>query len=742
MSYCFVCDAPVDDEVCPTCGTVTWTDQPQQPAGQTPPQATEQPLDPGPFQSQPSETRPLARQPAPATPAVSTESGGVLHLDAVPELADHSPVERTDSFPRWPLAAALVMVLVLVAVRIPSGREDVQDETVGEIPIPATPLPEPQSYDLVFVPRDNTTISVLGAGNNPVLAIRRYGPLDPIYASSVSSRNNDLELNAVDITPDGLAVTWQEGRVELWSPSVGQVDQLATGVSASPLLSPNGRLLAVPIDNAVFVYDVGSSSPGRTAEVVSSGVSDVRLDQIHWSADGAIVAGGNQTEWVAYDATSGVAVNRGPGQLLAVHSRQGAAVRVEDDVEWRIGEDTIQRTWPDLLDPDPSRYSPGEFSPNGRYLAVQSTRPDDAAVWVLDLNTREQFRVGTRPGIGSDRPLMWSGDGNALYWLDGTQLVAWLVNTRQTVLIAERDDVEDFPSRIHGIRTYDQALVVTSSSINSAPAPTPTVGADGLVFSQFDRSVVVDGDVLDLPPDGTIVRGVALGSENARRLGVELDDGRIVFEAGETWTATTEGAVAIDGFSLTSLGSQFMWIADGDLYSEASFPEPVLPAARLGNGSIAAVVGVRDSLVLAFQDAGGVTQLWQVPAWSDALSIPLMVNRGEVLPSSPFTITGTWLGASEVSMSRNHDGDAFSVTLSPRGGQLQTTVFFYPETDISSVCGVQLGACQGPTTAGTAVTFSPDGHWVLVDVAGPNVALSLQGRGTVEVGDDDSLWTE
>ncbi len=677
---------------------------------------------------------------------VREETGGVVHLDEVPALADRAPIDRESTLPRWPVLAALLLVVVLAVVRIPTGRDDVQDDSVGEIPIPATPLPERVAYDLQWVPSDNTTVAVLGEGDRPLLAIRRYGPLDPIYASSVAAGGAEppsTELTrAVDVTPDGLIISWDGDSVGLWSPALGLIDQIANGVTAAPALSPSGRLLAVPIDTAIFVYDIADAFPGTAfAEVRSSAVSDVPIEAVHWSPSGRLVGGGNTSEWVVFDARSGVTVLRGPGELLAV-AAQGAAVRIGDGVVLQVGDNAIQRTWPELFDEEVDLLTRAEFSPDGQHLAIQSIRSDDqSGVVVLELAGQRTFRVGVRPGIGTDRPLAWSGNGRALYWLDGSQLVAWLASTRQTVLVAERNDTSEFPDRIHGIRIYDQALVPTGTLI-ARPAAPPTLMADGAVLTLFDGTVVVDREVIDVPDADGLTGGASIEEGDDRRWGAELADGLIAFEPGPAWTETSDGEVFLNGTSLTALGDQFMWIADGDLYSEASFPEPLLAAIRLGNGEIVAAVGVRDSLIVAFEDVGQVTQLWQVPAWSDALSNPLIANRGAALPSSPFTIAGTWIDVADVRMLRSAQQDAFTVTYTTRSADRRTTVFYYPEVDVSAICGVQLGACQGLVVGGEPTTFSPDGYWLLVDQPGPNLVHSTRGRGSIELEEETAIWEE
>lgn len=664
-------------------------------------------------------------------------------------MVDRSPIERHATLPRWPLAAVLILALALVAIRIPSGREGVQDESVSELPAPATPLPEPQAYDLVWVPSDNTTIAVVGEGNHSLMAIRRYGPLDPIYASSVAVRSFDpIEPpNVVDVTPDGLAITWDGDAVSLWAPSDDITDRIAGGVTAAPILSPDGRLLAVAVDTAVFIYDLSNAVPGTTpADIAVSGVSDIRFDAVHWSPDARILGAAGTDEWVLFDVASGVAEARGEGRLLAVGGvfLPRVAVQIEDDLELRTVDGTIQRTWTDILPADPGALVVrGQFSPDTQFLAIQTARPDSPGVWILDIRGRGEFPVGSRPGIGIVRALSWSGDGRALYWLDGRQLVAWLASTRQTVLVTERDDTSDFPDRINGIRVYDQALVPTGtfSDRPAAPPAPPSVMADGAVLTQFDSSVVVERTIIDAPPGLALAGGASVVTGDEQRWGAEFAEGRISFESGPEWTFTDGEFAWVDGTSLTSLAGQFVWLADGDLYSEASFPEPLITADQLSPGRIMAVVGLRDSLVVTFQDAGNVTAtLWQIPGWSDALSHPFLVNRGAVLPSSPFTLNVVWRPAGEFRMVRNLQQDAFAVTANPDQGGTFGQILFYPELDVSSVCGVQLGACQGPFIAGVPLTFSPEGHWVLTERSGSNTAVSTRGRGVIPLGQDTAFW--
>ncbi len=737
MAYCFVCDAPVDEEVCPTCGTDTWSAR--EPAA-LPPATSHEPVTKPQSPPQPAD--------APTQVIEEAQAGGVLHLDSVPELVDRTPVERTTSLPRWPLAAVLVLALVLVAIRIPSGREDVQDDSLGELSAPATPLPEPQSYNLVWVPSDNTTVAVLGEGDNSLLAIRRYGPLDPIYASSVAVRGAEpveAEVpNIVDVTPHGLAVSYEREVVSLWSPSLGLAQQLANDVTATPVLSPDGRLLAVPVDRAIFVYAVHDASPGTNpAQVAVSAVSDIEIEAVHWSPDGRLVAGATEDEWVLFDAASGVTEARGTGKLLAVGGSPSPrlAVQVEDDIDLRSPDGTIERTWPDILPVERDvLVVRGEFSPNGLYLAIQTARPEDPGVWVFDLIGRNEFRVGSRPGIGSERVLAWSGSGQALYWLDGRQLVAWLASTRQTVLVAERDDVSEFPDRINGIRMYDSALV-PAGSLRERPTAPHSVMADGVVLTRIGGSVVAGQNTIEAPSSVTLSGGARVMMGETQRWGVEFAEGQVAFQTGPEWTSSDAEDALVDGSSLTTLADQFVWVAGGDLYSEASFPDPLLTSDQIGNGELKAVVGVRDSLVVVFQDADNIiATLWQIPGWSDSLTMPFVANRGAALPASPFPLNVVWRPADEFRMIRNLQQDAFAVTSFPAIPEAKGQVFFYPDVDVSSVCGVQLGACQGPLVPGEALTFSPDGHWVLSEREGPNWAVSTRGRGTIALDEDIAIW--
>jgi Tol biopolymer transport system component len=58
------------------------------------------------------------------------------------------------------------------------------------------------------------------------------------------------------------------------------------------------------------------------------------------------------------------------------------------------------------------------YSPDGRKIAVQWNRRPNRGIWIIDINDRHETLV-YRTSAASTMPIGWSGDGSAIYAVEG-----------------------------------------------------------------------------------------------------------------------------------------------------------------------------------------------------------------------------------------------------------------------------------------------------------------------------------
>ena len=207
-----------------------------------------------------------------------------------------------------------------------------------------------------------------------------------------------------------------------------QIEPLEEGFRLNahhPALSPDGRRLALTIDADLWVFDLEGRPPRKLTFTADT-------NNPLWTPDGSRLV---------YERTAGemfAIVADGTSQLPEpVRPMEGhnhplswtpdgrlVFVEIEDDGAggdlWAAPLDGQGEAQPLVQTPQSEGNFGATISPDGRWLAYQSTTTGADEVWVKEYPDGAPLRVSTDGG----RFPVWSRDGEELYYLNGDKMMA------------------------------------------------------------------------------------------------------------------------------------------------------------------------------------------------------------------------------------------------------------------------------------------------------------------------------
>ncbi len=253
---------------------------------------------------------------------------------------------------------------------------------------------------------------------------------------------NNGGLSFFDVAENGTFVYYSAppaaGRVTLaLVDAAGQAQPLGGPGSSYdyPRVSPDGRWVAYQAEftdgNDIAVFDIG----GRTApsRLTFGGASQYPV----WAADGRrlIFQSGRDGQsglfWQAGDGTGGAerltTAAKGESHIPDSVSRDGAwltftVVKGQASEVWRLSL-SAKKVEPLIVEPD-ARVSQSVLSPDGRWIAYQSTETGESELFVQPFPpTGAKFLV---PSDNNNHHPIWAPDGSALYYVPGQRRFARL----------------------------------------------------------------------------------------------------------------------------------------------------------------------------------------------------------------------------------------------------------------------------------------------------------------------------
>jgi serine/threonine-protein kinase len=247
------------------------------------------------------------------------------------------------------------------------------------------------------------------------------------------------------VSADGRIVYAQRGSVSNRRLTMVARDGRPTDVAgpprgfAGPRFSPDGRRLAIGVGEAGGGSDVWTLDLTQQAwtRLTTNGISE----RPAWSADGRRIVYSSNTDlwWIASDgsgAPESLLVAPGSRYPASV-TPEGTAVFYENGSQnsgiraMRLDSAPAAR----MIIPDAFQESAPALSPDGRWLAYQSSEPGRAEVYVRPF-----------PGPGPRVPVSlnggtepcWSRDGRELFYREGDAMMAASVRTQPAFAVTER----------------------------------------------------------------------------------------------------------------------------------------------------------------------------------------------------------------------------------------------------------------------------------------------------------------
>ena len=291
-----------------------------------------------------------------------------------------------------------------------------------------------QGDRLLAQPFDEQRLDLAG---DPTVVTEGVGAYDVFAAFSVS-RNGVLAFRGAEAT-----------RSVLWIEPTGQ-ESGATGMGGlddpeNPRLSPDGRRLALVVDDDIWVFDLEGRPPIRLTFDEGDAASPL------WTPDGAhIVYEGDGSLYSVAADSAGQPERVGPrghyhahawapnGNLIAA-SISGEQVRL---VEFATAADSEAR---DIFPSPANEGFSAALSPDGRWLAYTSDATGSLEVWVRPY-AGPGAPVRVSPAGGTEP--VWARDGAALYYVQGRRTlmrVAVEASNRFEFAAAVRLLEADFP---------------------------------------------------------------------------------------------------------------------------------------------------------------------------------------------------------------------------------------------------------------------------------------------------------
>jgi serine/threonine-protein kinase len=299
---------------------------------------------------------------------------------------------------------------------------------------------------------------VVGAGGEAVLAEVGLDGTErrlPIRAGA---------LDAPRYSPDGGRIAYEDGgEIRIFDVVTGASPQISSGGGFYPSWSPGGEYL---------YYSVGPEPSG---------------DGARRRADGS------EPEERLFARESGNYINVvGPGDSILV-VRENSGERGLDLLLMRWDADSV--VWEDYLTAQWNEGMP-HLSPDGRWLAYASNETGRQRVYVHSFPTVTGQRA-VSPGPGSAP--MWSPDGAAIYYLEGSRLMAVEVTTEPGFSVGPPRELFDAPAYRWLVgqgrhRNYDihpdgdRFLVVAGTEASTGvPVVSNTLGEPYIVTNWFEE---------------------------------------------------------------------------------------------------------------------------------------------------------------------------------------------------------------------------------------------------------------
>ena len=236
-----------------------------------------------------------------------------------------------------------------------------------------------------------------------------------------------LEDHRPVVSPDGRSLAFMSNRSGVWAVYLMPLDgsRPAQRVSSDPLgewypdWSPDGRTLVYHRNDRERGVSYLLTFRIATREETPLGATDARRDYARWSPDG-------KTLYYMCRGTGVCAISadgREQGVAFGLNANQGDPA-VSSDGRWIAYVDPMPDKSEDIfirpvngsepirVTSDPGRSYGLDWSPDGRFLAYNTTIGDNLDVYIYEMATRRQRRITTH--AATDHMPRWLPDGSGL----------------------------------------------------------------------------------------------------------------------------------------------------------------------------------------------------------------------------------------------------------------------------------------------------------------------------------------
>jgi eukaryotic-like serine/threonine-protein kinase len=253
------------------------------------------------------------------------------------------------------------------------------------------------------------------------------------------------------------AVPADAGVVLAFVDRAGREERLTAPVRpyVEPAVSPDGTRVVVrvldPVNSDLFVWNLPRGPMTRLTSDPATETAPL------WTRDGRSIVfnnGDGKLVRVPADNTSGAEVlNTGTTRVSGMSWSKGGDLVFHEFVDaassWDIGRLTFKPRSKDMLLTGPSGDARPAVSPDGRWLAYESTESGQLEVYVRPFPNVREWRVPISTDGGSQP--RWAADGKELYFTDRESLMAARIETTPMFRVAGP------PRRLFGLENYPAA---------------------------------------------------------------------------------------------------------------------------------------------------------------------------------------------------------------------------------------------------------------------------------------------
>jgi serine/threonine protein kinase len=219
-----------------------------------------------------------------------------------------------------------------------------------------------------------------------------------------------------------------------------------------PAVSPDGTRVVVrvldPVNSDLFIWNLPRGPMTR----LTSGPTTEGAPL--WTRDGRSIVfnnGDGKLVLVPADNTSGAEVlNTGTTRVSGMSWSKGGDLVFHEFVDaassWDIGELTLNPRSKNMLLTGPAGDARPAVSPDGRWLAYESTESGQLEVYVRPFPNVREWRVPISTHGGAQP--RWAADGKELYFIDSESLMAARIETTPMFRVAGP------PQRLFGLENY------------------------------------------------------------------------------------------------------------------------------------------------------------------------------------------------------------------------------------------------------------------------------------------------